>query len=81
MRTEDDMGNAVDCARDFKDSMMWAVFASEPVFQAEEFNSLRNYWNNFHESNDCAWDCESIDCAEAYDLDECEEETCFNSCD
>ena len=81
MRTEDDMGNSADCARDFKDSMMWSMFASEPVFQAEEFNSLRNYWNNFHEFNNCAWDCEYIDCAVAYDLTYCEEKTCFNSCD
>lgn len=81
VRREDDMGNAEDCARNFKDTEFWTVFSNEPRMQDPEFADFMAYWAEFHEGRSCTWDCDSMDCSAAFEMEMCEEVSCFNTCD
>jgi hypothetical protein len=81
IRRDTDMGNAEHCDHDFRSSDFWAMFREEQVMQQEQFDQFMSYWNAFHANNDCMWDCDEMNCAEAFDLDYCNEKSCFNSCD
>jgi hypothetical protein len=81
VRSPNDMGNGEDCALEFRETAFWNNVKDVPVLQDPQYESFIAFWSAFHEGRDCVWNCELTDCAEAFGLDHCEENSCFNSCD